>query len=430
MEKKKELYRGKTKAIYATDDENLVVLENFDDITKFDNPDLTKKLSGKAKQATKTTCNVFSLLKEAKIPVAFEKQLSETEFLAPKCKMIPLEVIARRYAVGSYLKRFPHLKKEEAQSPHRFHSLKFELFLKTTNGIIKSFKDEELGKVSVDDPLTKDDDNSWKLMHPKKPEWEEGADLDIEIHQDDILSTGVTVDTIFDITLKTFLVLESAWSQQGCRLIDFKIEFGINTDGKLMVADVIDNDSWRLRTSNWEELSKENFRQNMKLDDVSSKYDLVAKLSEKFHLPKQAIVFWRGSESDPLPLGMIKEHESLVHFKDIGISGHKSPKKAIEKLEKIMAAYPEGGVIIPIVGMSNGLGPMLAARTSWPVIAVPATAKEVPEDVWSSLRLPSKVPMMTVLSASNATLAAFNILALKNPAIYAEMQKRIEKLDK
>lgn len=435
MEKKEELYRGKTKAIYATDEENYVVLENFDDITKFDNPELTKTMTGKAVQATKTTCNVFSLLKNAGIPVAFEKQLSETEFLAPKCRMIPLEVIVRRYAVGSYLKRFPHLKKPAGETPHRFHKLKFELFLKTTGGVIKSFEGKELGNISVDDPLIREHTNSWELMEPKKPEWEKEANLDYLINQSEILPPGIGGGQLYrtsieNITRETFLVLESAWAQLGCRLIDFKIEFGLDARGQLRVADVIDNDSWRLRTSNWEELSKENFRQNMGLDEVSGKYELVAKLSDKFRVPKQVIIFWRGSESDNLPVEMIKEFENLVEFKGIIVSGHKSPEKAVEALEEILASYPEGGVIIPIVGMSNGLGPTLAARTSWPIIAVPATAKEVPEDVWSSLRLPSKVPMMTVLSAKNAVLAALNILSAKNPEIYAARQTQIEKLDK
>jgi len=94
-----------------------------------------------------------------------------------------------------------------------------------------------------------------------------------------------------------------------------------------------------------------------------------------------------------------------------------------------MAKYPEGGVILVKVGMSNGLAPMLAARTAWPVIAIPATIDKFPLDVWSSLRMPSKVPVATIASESNAIKYAMNILAQKNPVIYKETQKRIEELD-
>jgi len=85
--------------------------------------------------------------------------------------------------------------------------------------------------------------------------------------------------------------------------------------------------------------------------------------------------------------------------------------------------------IVPMVGMSNGLGPTLAARTSWPVIALPATAKVRPHDVWSSLECPSKVPLATVLSPKNAVLMALNVLAQKNPAVYMERQYALEGLD-
>ncbi len=67
-------------------------------------------------------------------------------------------------------------------------------------------------------------------------------------------------------------------------------------------------------------------------------------------------------------------------------------------------------VVIAYIGRSNGAGPTLSAMSTIPVITVPASVKEFPEDVWSSLRAPSAVPVMTVLEPSNAVLAA-----LRNP---------------
>ena len=111
------------------------------------------------------------------------------------------------------------------------------------------------------------------------------------------------------------------------------------------------------------------------------------------------------------------------------LSGHKETKLCLKALEELMGSYPDGGVIVVKVGRSNGLGPILASHTSWPVIAIPATIKEYPEDIWSSIRMPSKVPMLTAWPEENAIQAALNILASKNPLIYAQIQEQIETLD-
>ena len=92
----------------------------------------------------------------------------------------------------------------------------------------------------------------------------------------------MTVEIIEKITRNVFLLLEEAWANLGLRLIDFKIEFGIDQSGNLLVADVIDNDSWRLRTSEWEELSKQLFRDNFSMDEIFDKYKLVADLVKRF----------------------------------------------------------------------------------------------------------------------------------------------------
>jgi len=435
------LAEGKTKALYLVEgNDHLLIIKSKNDITKNDNPDETKQMDSKAKFSTATTCLVFELLKKAGIPVAYEIQLSETEFLAWNCQMIPLEVIMRRYAVGSYLKRFPNLEKKKGEPPHRFHRLIFELFLKTTGGkfINKDGNvsmempiDSENGR-PIDDPFIADPCYPhWYLHHPKYPLWDSRSILDRNVSPASVLPKGVTVKKIEEIARKTFLVLEGAWAQLGLRLIDFKIEFGVDTDGNLLVADVIDNDSWRLRDADWNELSKQLFRDNADMGQVADKYALVARLAEQLRIPNQTIVVWRGSKDDPpLEIPTI----AGVNIEDVILSGHKSTQKSLVHLEKILTKFPEGGVILACVGMSDGLGPVLAARTSWPVIVVPLTADKdskdkFMEDVWSSLRMPSNVPLATILKKKNAVLMALNFLAQKNPAAYMHRQYAIEELD-
>ena len=89
MERGVELHVGKTKIIFAVvGDDGLVILQNQNAITAFDDPDKTKEFTTKGVSATRTTCRVFELLKQAGISVAYQSQLSDSEFVAPKCDMI------------------------------------------------------------------------------------------------------------------------------------------------------------------------------------------------------------------------------------------------------------------------------------------------------------------------------------------------------
>jgi len=429
------LAEGKTKKIWTFPQRgDLVCIENRPQITAFDDPKFTREFAKKAEYATTTTCRVFELLKAAGIPVAYEEQFSSVAFLAPRCEMIPLEIVARRYAVGSYLSRNPQLRGIESDPPHRFHRLVAEFFLKTTKGKLVDQGGQLLTegldpKKGEEDPFILCPDlTSWYLYHPKKPIWEKGADLGKHIWAPHVIGE-TPIGDFEDLLRETFLVLEGAWAQLGYRLIDMKIEFGLTDSGKLIIADVIDNDSWRLRNQNWQELSKQAFRDGEELSEVERKYGTVANLVQQFRIPHQALVLWRGSEKDDFPKLPDNLNSAGSSVDQITISGHKSPQKSLNQLEEILAKYPDGGVIIVKVGMSNGLGPILAARTSWPVISVPASAKDFPEDVWSSLRMPSDVPMTTILNEANAINHALNILTQKNPLLYMQRQKRIEELD-
>ncbi|MFA4941228.1 MAG: phosphoribosylaminoimidazolesuccinocarboxamide synthase [Patescibacteria group bacterium] len=440
-EKGAEIAAGKTKIIFGVADQpSLVIVANKNDITAFDDPTFTKKFATKGGYSTVTTCQVFELLRKAGVPVAFKEQASETEFVAERCEMIPLEVVARRYAVGSYLKRHPELERKKGEQPYRFHRLVVELFLKTTGGRLKIGEKtiiEGLSHVvdgvekTLDDPLiTNPEGELWHLFDPKKPAWDSGANLDKTVPMAKIVADANMIEEIINITRKTFLVLEGTWQTLGYRLIDFKIEFGITVTGEVVIADVIDNDSWRLRDAGWNELSKQAFRDGEELSEVEKKYGLVASLTEKFRVPQQAIVLWRGSDKDNFPETPIAlKNSGNIEVVKVTLSGHKSPQTSLSKLEEILGEYPDGGVILVKVGGSNGLGPILAARTSWTVVAIPAALKNFPDDIWSNTRMPSSVPLLVACSDGNAFMAALNILGQKNPIAYAERQQAIEELD-
>ncbi len=285
MQKGNLINEGKTKIIFeAQDSDSMAIIEYKNSITAFDNPDFTQEFDTKAKHSNITTCRIFEILKATGIQVAYEKQLSETSFLAPKCNMIPLEVVARRYAVGSYLNRHPELKKPEGEDPYRFDDIKVEFFLKTSGG-----KLEDVGgniivdgldtKAGEEDPFIENpSEEVWNLKHPKKQALDEGSDLGKQVNASDMLLGDSSVEQIAQITKETFQALENYWSRHDFKLIDFKIEFGITKAGELVVADVIDNDSWRLRNKNWEDISKQSFRDGESIDKIADKYELVANL--------------------------------------------------------------------------------------------------------------------------------------------------------
>ena len=151
---------GKTKKIHlGKSGSDLVTVISKDDITAGDGAkhDI---IPDKGRLATATTCNVFRLLKSCGLPVAFLEQDSAISFVAPKCDMLPYEVVVRREAHGSYLKRNPHLAKGQL-----FPQLLVEFYLKTKD---KNWKGKPL---VADDPLMgyADGDKQIQLFNPAKP---------------------------------------------------------------------------------------------------------------------------------------------------------------------------------------------------------------------------------------------------------------------
>ena len=138
------------------------------------------------------------------------------------------------------------------------------------------------------------------------------------------------------IARQAFLVLEKAWQLEGGTLVDFKVEFGFDTKGSLLLADVIDNDSWRV-LENGAYIDKQVYRDGGALDDVAAKYRRVADITGRFHVPRQRIILWRGSESDKTEpfanaLGELKDMMKVVtcsvHKEPVAAARHPPPHGA------------------------------------------------------------------------------------------------------
>jgi phosphoribosylaminoimidazole carboxylase/phosphoribosylaminoimidazole-succinocarboxamide synthase len=360
---------------------------------------------------------VFRLLKACGLPVAFVEQDSATSFVAPNCSMLPYEVVVRREAHGSYLKRTPHFTKGQL-----FPRLIAEFFLKTKD---KNWKGKPL---VCDDPLMGPvgEGGDIRLFNPAKPLV--GQEPFLTLKPSDVFTRKDELKLFPEmerIARKAFLILEKAWALEGGTMVDFKVEFGADAKGNLLLADVIDNDSWRVLEGGGY-IDKQVYREGGALDDVAAKYARVAEVTSHFRIPSQRIILWRGSDQDnPEPLSKaLGEFANMMEV--VTCSIHKEPVRGAVTLYRMLQEVPDS-VVIALIGRSNGAGPVLSALSTAPVITVPAAFKEFPDDVWSCLRGPSAVPVMTVVEPANAVLAALQILSARNPHIYAHVRGEIEK---
>src|SRR5687768_2022844 len=198
-----KLAEGKTKVVYAHPrDPALAVLMHKDGITAGDGA-RRSVIAGKGALAGRTTANVFALLARSGIPTHFVEAPEPTLTVVRRCAMIPLEVVTRRLATGSYLKRNP-----EVAEGQRFEPPLVEFFLK-------------------------DDARHDPLIAP-------------EAIAADGIATQEEVGRMAELARQTFAALERAWASLDITLVDLKIECGRLAHGALVVADVIDNDSWRI----------------------------------------------------------------------------------------------------------------------------------------------------------------------------------------
>ncbi len=219
MIRKEQLYEGKAKKVYATENPELLIVSYKDDATAFNG---LKKgtIPGKGVINNRMSNLLMQRLEKAGIPTHFVRQLSDRETLVKRVSIVPLEVIIRNIAAGSFSKRYGV----------------DEGFVFETPTIEFSYKNDELG-----DPLL----NEYHAIAMK-------------------LATREEIATIKRYAFGVNEQLKAFWAECGVTLVDFKLEFGRLPDGSIVLADEISPDTCRLWDSiTHEKLDKDRFRRDL-----------------------------------------------------------------------------------------------------------------------------------------------------------------------
>lgn len=230
MEKKELLYEGKAKKVYTTEDPDILIVDYKDDATAFNG---LKKgtIVGKGVINNRMTNRVFQLLEKEGVPTHLVEELSDRETAVKKVEIVPLEVIIRNVAAGSFSKRLGVPEGTKFKAP----TIEF------------SYKNDDLG-----DPLIND---YFALA------------LD--------LATQEEIDTIKKYAFKVNEVLKAYFMEANIELVDFKIEFG-RYHGQIILADETSPDTCRLwDATTHEKLDKDRFRRD--LGNVEEAYNEVFK---------------------------------------------------------------------------------------------------------------------------------------------------------
>ena len=219
MQKLAQIYEGKAKKVYATDDPNLVIVDYKDDATALDG---LKKgtIVGKGVINNQMTNRLMAKMEKAGIPTHFVQELSARETLVKKVSIVPLEVIIRNISAGHFASRYGVEEGIVFDQP----TIEF------------SYKNDDLH-----DPLL----NEYHALALK-------------------LATREEIDLIKKYSFAVNEVLKSFWAECGVTLVDFKLEFGKTADGQIVLADEISPDTCRLWDSKThEKLDKDRFRRDM-----------------------------------------------------------------------------------------------------------------------------------------------------------------------
>ncbi|MBA1190267.1 phosphoribosylaminoimidazolesuccinocarboxamide synthase [Pseudomonas entomophila] len=230
MEKREELYRGKAKSVYKTDDADRLVLLFRNDTSAFDGKRI-EQLDRKGTVNNKFNAFIMQKLEAAGVPTQFDALLGDNECLVKKLDMIPVECVVRNYAAGSLVKRLG------VEEGIKLEPSTFELFL----------KNDEKG-----DPFINE-------SHVVAFGW----------------GTADQLATMKTLSLKVNEILTQLFDEAGLLLVDFKLEFGV-FHGQIVLGDEFSPDGCRL----WDKetrkkMDKDRFRQG--LGDVIEAYEEVAR---------------------------------------------------------------------------------------------------------------------------------------------------------
>jgi len=230
MKKLTELYSGKAKSVYATDDADRVIMEFRDDTSAFDGLKIVQ-LARKGKVNNKFNAFIMEKLSAAGVPTHFERLLSDNEVLVKKLQMIPVECVVRNIAAGSLCRRLGISEGQELNPPT------LEFFLKND---------------ALHDPMINE-------YHIRSFGWASDAEVAI----------------MKDLTFRANNVLKKLFANAGILLVDYKLEFG-RFNGTIILGDEFSPDGCRLwDATTRKKLDKDRFRQD--LGDVIEGYEEVAR---------------------------------------------------------------------------------------------------------------------------------------------------------
>jgi phosphoribosylaminoimidazole-succinocarboxamide synthase len=345
MNKGIEIARGKTKVLYeAPGSPDQLVVAQMDQITAGDGA-RRNVIAGKGRLAAQTTARVLRLLNLCGLPTHYlngGEDDDNNEMLVRRCNMIPLEVVVRGVAAGSFVKRNPAVARGALMVPRVI-----EFF----------FKDD--------------------------------AEHDPMISPDAIVSRGVAspqeVGAMTELARLTFEILSHAWRKRDVLLVDLKTEFGRlsggSDKGQLVIADVIDNDSWRIWPQGREELmlDKQIYRNlqsvdpstisgQADLDRVKAAYEQVAEMVGTFPVmrPGMAAVIADAPER-------VERANALVQvLGQLGLptirhvaSPSKTPGYVLQLVQQLEATFAR--LFFVAVGGDDSLRAMLDSASSSPV---------------------------------------------------------------
>ncbi len=381
MNKGLEVARGKTKVLYEKPGEpDTLVVTALDNITAGDGA-RRDELPGKGRIAAKTTARVFRLLNLCGLPTHYlsgGEDDDDNEMLVRRANMIPIEVVVRGVAAGSLVKRKPGIAKGAILVPRMV-----EFFLK-------------------------DDANHDPLI-----------EIDDIVHRG--LATPQELGMMSEIARITFEILAHAWRSRETLLVDLKIEFGRLSGGEgrgnLVIADVIDNDSWRVWPQGREELmlDKQMYRdlETVTPDDlarVHANYETVADLVGSFPALRSGMVAYvaDGAQSVALLDPVIAQTNvfGLQSLRRV-VSTHLVPAYVLQAVQQLDATFAR----LVYVASGPHLAAMLSAATPTPVFdATEFDASELALVVAKTLAMDDTVMFGRVLlvqaNARSAVLGA------------------------